>query len=69
MAGGIKKAIEVNVWLRQGSKGETTKDTKGINSTGWVHYCAAAVFYISLDGRRPANLQTALVTWYMSASE
>jgi hypothetical protein len=23
----------------------------------------------SLDGRRPANLQTALVTWYASASE
>jgi hypothetical protein len=27
------------------------------------------VFCNSLDGRRPANLQTALVTWYASASE
>jgi hypothetical protein len=27
------------------------------------------VFGNSLDGRRPTNLQTALVTWYASASE
>jgi hypothetical protein len=27
------------------------------------------VFCNSLDGRQPANLQTALVTWYASASE
>jgi hypothetical protein len=27
------------------------------------------VFCNSVDGRRPANLQTALVTWYASASE
>jgi hypothetical protein len=33
----------------------------------WMH---DVVFYNSLDGRRPANLQTALVrTWYASASE
>jgi hypothetical protein len=30
---------------------------------------AMFVFCNSLDGRRPANLQTALVTWYASASE
>jgi hypothetical protein len=32
----------------------------------WMH---ASVVCNSLDSRRPANLQTALVTWYASASE
>jgi hypothetical protein len=37
-------------------------------SFGKLVFIFDVVFCTSLDGRRPANLQTALVAWYASAS-
>jgi chloramphenicol O-acetyltransferase len=41
----------------------------GLRVGNWEYPRVLFVFCTSLDGRRPANLQTALVTWYASASE